>query len=334
MSALMDDITALRLRLLENGFTPLANVSKLCVLAGWPKLAVDEALIRKWGRMRRYQATGVRLAGGLTVIDVDINDKVAAQTVYDAMCKAVPRLADVSVLERSGKGYKIALFCRTSELFSRIHSRRWLPAGADTDGETACVEIFGGASHRQFGSFGPHTRLDNGEVPIEYGWNGASPAEVPLAELARFSKAEFFAMVNAAEAALRSIDWEPVKLSEAGENDAVRVYDLVESMVFHLADGRELTLAELREVAQSEDHLRCSASWLEGPSAKRADRCLIGRTANRALAIWESASGVTHHVRTPIHELIANNAGRGPLADIVERIQAEQRRRAEKRVRT
>lgn len=293
--ALLEEATALRLKLLENGYEPIPNRDKRTFFPGWPHIELTRDEILSWQRrFRRDLATGLRLANMQAVVDVDINDEKAADAVYGEMCEAVPRLTSVNVLERGGKGYKIAMFCRTAELFSRIHSRRWLPPGASGDAETACVEIFGGASHRQFGAFGPHTRLDNGDVTVEYEWNGYSPADVPLAELETFTKAEFFAMVNAAEAALRELGWEPVKLSEAGENDAIRVYDLVETMQFHLADGRVLSLSELREVARGEDHLRCSASWLEGPSAKRPDRCLIGVDAGGRLFIWESSTGVTH----------------------------------------
>lgn len=294
--AAMEAATALRLQLLANGYSPIPNRDKRTFFSGWPHVDLTEDEIRSWERrFRRDLATGLRIDAGLLPIDLDINDVDAVNAVIDAMETAVPRLGDDRVLMRRGKGYKVALFARTSEIFSRLHTRKWMRPGASPDDETACVEIFGGASSRQFGCFGPHTRLDNGEVTVSYRWEGASPAETPLAELPVFSKDECHAMINAAEHALEDLGWEPVKLSTSGENSEIRAFDLKPEMRFVIYDGRVLTRDELDEVARVEDHLRCSASWLEGPSAKRTDRCLVGIDNYGRLFVWESSSGVTHY---------------------------------------
>ena len=62
-------------------------------------------------------------------------------------------------------------------------------------------------------------------------------------------------------------------------------------MIFDCDDGVERTLADLRDVGEG---LRCSASWLEGPEARRRDRCLVGHDGGGGATVWESASGVLH----------------------------------------
>ena len=56
------DRTALRLRLYENGFTPLANKSKMCLIKGWSTLEVTPELIQSkaWARSGSFLDTGIR----------------------------------------------------------------------------------------------------------------------------------------------------------------------------------------------------------------------------------------------------------------------------------
>lgn len=41
----VEEQTRIRKALLANGYTPLANRDKMCVLTGWPGLNVDDAMI-------------------------------------------------------------------------------------------------------------------------------------------------------------------------------------------------------------------------------------------------------------------------------------------------
>lgn len=290
-----NSIEQLRLQLVENGYSPLPNIDKRCFLKGWPDVAIDADEIARWSRRhKRWTATGLRVEKGLAVVDIDVCDQAAADAVIKAIGEAVPDMVDCG-LQRFGKGSKVALFVRTDELFSRIHTRRWLAPGATPDDDTHCVEIFGGAAARQFGAFGPHTVADDGSVVVSYRWDElGDPSTVPLADLPIFPKQAFFSAADAAEDALRRLGFTPVAMSTAGENDVARLYDLTDDMQFDLADGRRVLLPELRQLAAEEDGLRCSASWLEGPQAKRTDRCLVSVDRGGGVCIWESSSGVTH----------------------------------------
>lgn len=294
----MSTPTEIRKQLLANGYTPLPNLDKRCVLPDWPRVAVTDQTVDKWARMRRYAATGVRVENGLAVIDIDVNDAAMTTAISDWIVRNIPELGDAAApwLVRVGKGHKEAWFVRTSETFSRLHTRRWVRPGDTADDGTHSVEIFGGGSPRQFGAFGAHTREDDGTVTVEYQWvEGASPADTPLSDLPVLTKAQFAAIADAAEALMRDAGWSAVARSSAGESESQRVYDLTDDMIFDLADGRSLSLPQLRQALEAEPSgLRCSASWLEGEEAKNTSRCLVSLTRAGAVAVWESAAGVTH----------------------------------------
>lgn len=294
-------ITALRLQLLANGYTPIRNRDKRTFMKGWPQAVVDEGEIARWGRrFSRDKATGIRVEDGLAVIDFDIDDKTVMAAIVNAVLDALPQLEDenVPLLVRSGKGSKEAWFVRTDEVFSRIHSRAWLRPGSCVDDGAHRVEIFGGASPRQFGSFGPHTIADDGSAAVLYRWNDRSPADTSKSELPALTKKEFFLIADIVERELEKAGWTPVAKTTKGENDVQRIYDLTEDMSFDIDTGERLSLLDLRERAAAAHDagltIRCSASFLEGPSAKRTDRCIVSVTQNGGLAVWESSSGVTH----------------------------------------
>jgi hypothetical protein len=294
----MSTITELRLQLLANGYSPIRNRDKRTFMPGWPGVELTPAEIESWGRRhKRDTATGLRVENGLAVIDLDVNDKTAINLIADRIFEAIPELGDVNanLLVRTGKGAKEAWFVRTDEEFGRIHSRSWLRPGEGLDDGTHRVEIFGGASARQFGAFGPHTVADDGTVEINYGWPERSPADTPQSELPELTKAQFFRIADIVEEVLQELGWTQVERSSKGENDAVRVYDLTEEMSFDLSTGDTVSLQQLRDMASVDGSgLRCSASWLEGAEAVNRTRCLVTVTRTGNLAIWESASGVTH----------------------------------------
>ncbi|MEP9386472.1 hypothetical protein [Mesorhizobium sp. KR9-304] len=282
------DPTGIRLQLLANGFTPLPNVAKGCYLAGWPRLAVNRHMIRKWRRLLRYSDTGIRLDNGLAVIDIDIDDVAAVGAILKQLAALLPGALR---LVRHGNGAKVAIFVRTDEEFGRICSYSWTKPGETEDEGAYRVEIFGGGSARQFGAFGS---CGPGK---SYRWAGRSPLDSRLDQLPFVTKKQFFSAVDIAEKVLRELGWGQMLRSKRGENVSRPVRDLTPDMVFNCNDGVTRTLSELTELARSgglPGGLECSASWLEGPSAKRTDRCLIGATADGSLTVWETSSDVTH----------------------------------------
>lgn len=297
----INDIEQLRLQLLANGYSLTRNHDKRTFQKGWPTTVVDAVEVARWARrFSRDRGTGIKVCDGLAVIDLDINDEVMVNRIADRVFEEVPILGDPAtpLLVRRGKGFKEAWFVATDETFSRIHSRAWLAPGTVADDGAHRVEIFGGGSPRQFGSFGPHTLSDDGEVLVSYSWVDQSPADVPLDALPVLTKKDFFAVADIVERELEAAGWSIVPRSTAGENEASRVFDLNDEMEFDTNTGEHLTLELLRALAASYPEgtppLRCAANFIEGPDAKRTDRCIVSLTASGHVAVWESASGVTH----------------------------------------
>lgn len=296
----MDTITELRKQLLANGYSPIRNRDKRTFMQGWPTVEITETEIDSWARKhKRDKATGLRIEDGLCAIDFDINDKAAMVEIANRIFDRNLKLGDVNaaLLSRLGKGFKEAWFVRTDEEFGRLHSRGWTRPGEGADAGVHRVEIFGGASARQFGAFGPHTVTDDGVVEVTYRWPERSPLDTRQSELPELTKAELHEIVDIVEEVLLELGWQPVLLSTKGENDAQRVYDLTEDMSFDLDTGDTVSLFELRELAagQHDGGLRCSASFLEGDGAVNRTRCIVGSSRTGNLTVWESASGVTHY---------------------------------------
>ena len=293
MNTSKDTILKLRSQLLANGYSPIPNKDKACYLKGWSTVAIDADALKKWSRMHGAIATGLRVENGLCAIDLDINHPVI-EDVAEAMLSVLPEDLNIERLERHGKGYKFAWYCQTDDLFARLHTRSWVAPGETEDDGTHMVEIFGGGSPRQFGSFGPHTIDDDGKVKVAYTWADESPADIPLHALNVITKDQAFAMLDAAEAELQRQGFEPVARTTRGEGTPGREYDLTEDMLFDLLDGRTVSLSELQDMVREGYSGNCSASWLDGPIAKNRNRCLVSVSSSGHVTVWESAAGITH----------------------------------------
>jgi hypothetical protein len=329
-----DTPAELRKQLLANGYSPLPNKAKACFLTEWPTVEITPEVIDRWGRRHsRYQDTGLRIENGLAAADLDVNDPIA-ERILDAWEAEIPALK--GALLRYGKGHKLALFYRTTEAFSRIHSYRFTAPGENVDEHgTHVIEIFGGAASRQFGAFGAHTRADNGEVLVEYEWTDGSPLDTPLDDLPELDKATQFKMVEIGERVLRAAGFEQVLKTTKGESEAHRVYDLVDDMTFETAEGfDDVPLVEIEKQAQAKiEGLRVSASFIEPGRLHSRTRCLVGLSGSGQLTIWDSATGVTH-MRASLEPKAAQErqAGAADVATKLKRLaEAESERKARRR---
>jgi hypothetical protein len=299
--------TEIRLQLLANGYTPIPNVGKTTYAKNWPTLTVTPDLVNSWERKHsRWKDTGIRVQDGLCVIDFDIDDREMMDEIARHVEEAKPALS--RALIRYGKGFKEAWFVRCDEPFGRIHTRRWLAPGADLDKDgTHVVEIFGGASPRQFGSWGAHTREPDGSVKIAYEWaEGGSPLDTPLDQLPELTKQDCFDIVDIAERLLEAAGWSFVVKTQKGESEATKVFDLVPEMLFETNQGEvDVTFADLRARAVAgEEGLRVSASFIEPGRGHSLTRGLVGRSHSGDIFIWDSATDVTHFAadRAPVIE--------------------------------
>ena len=285
--------TRVRHALHANGYVPLANDDKRCMLPGWPTREVTHEDIDGWSNALRYRGTGVRIDPPLAVIDVDIDDFDAINAVLDALPgDIVERLEEAP--ERRGKGEKVAWFIRAAEPFTRYATMAFCKG--DPEAEDAVlerIEVFGGKVSRQFGVYGAHT-IENGEVKIEYEWNGSGLFERHIDELPEFTEDEIELICDTANIVLEDLGWNRHREFKGGKTDPEVIYDLTEDMVFETKDHGDLDLDELEAAVARSGEVRLSASWLEGPAARNKTRCRAVSTHEGGMQIVEFDSGSRH----------------------------------------
>ena len=306
--------TAIRRQLLSNGYTPLANKDKMCILPGWSTIEVDEEMIEGWSDALKYRATGVRLDNGLVMIDFDIDDRDAVEHIIETMPDHLWN-AFCRCPVRWGKGAKEAWFARVERPFMRWASAGYIHPDHGNDDEPPLqrLEVFGGASARQAGVYGAHTVGADGEVKIEYRWaNGRGLLELPLEDLPLITEKQVEQLCRHVNEELERLSWKRFLRSEGGKTDVYEVFDLTEDMVF-VTDEGAMTFAEL-EAAVGLGPVRCSASWLEGPTAVNVTRCIASARHDGTLQILETAAYQLHRPvsagRQPVTESAAEKLAR------------------------
>lgn len=292
--------THIRRALLANGYTPLANKDKMCVLQGWSHMTVDEAQIDVWSTQLKWRATGVRVENGLAVIDLDVNDLDAVNAIINAIPAPIWAKLDAAPVRR-GKGFKEAWFCRLAdgeEPFYRLASAGF--RRAENDETVQRVEIFAGdTGGRQFGAYGAHTVGQGGAIEVSYGWMaGRGLCEVPLSELPALTRAELATVAEVASRTLESIGWHPDLKSKAGFSSGAPIYDL-DDQTFCTRDHGDVGLIELEALCALHDEVRLSASWLEGEAAVNMTRCIATiHPRDGRVSILETASFETHRPKS------------------------------------
>jgi hypothetical protein len=305
----IDTVRHLFPQLLANGFVPIPNRDKHCYLPGWPSILVDERQCRLWARQQRWPAIGLRVEVPLIVFDFDVALAVLAQRVLSAAGAACATV--LSGLERQGSPPKTAFFLRLKageEPFHEANTRRFLVAPGVK--EAYRVQVFaGGGGAKQFGCFGPHSHDERGNVLKTYTWvNGRSPANVPLAALPEVTRAEAFAVLDAADAALAA--WPGLHVdtfASRGEHAQAQVYDLDESTVFTDVEGVEYSLDELEAEARARKELgqpqiRITGSFTGDASSSGSPRAKVA-IGRHGLSIVDFKTGRTHRpltLRDPI----------------------------------
>jgi len=307
--------TRVRKALLRGGYVPLANRDKMCILPGWPSLAVNESVIEGWADQRRYVATGVRVDGPLLVLDFDIDDVEMLDAIWAALPDDLVRLLDSAPL-RFGGGEKFALFLRCEERVGYLISQGYAPPGSD---RLMRVEVFGSGNVRQVGAYGVHSHDADGGVAREYAWAGDwGLADVPLAGLPEITVEQVKAVLDVASTAMREAGWQYEVETRVGAVTDGPVYDIEDAAVFDTLDHGEVRGVEALEALCSVDGqgVRLSASWLEGGRAVNRSRCIARLNAgDERLQIWESAACVLHRpvdldVRAKLARLGERLAGR------------------------
>lgn len=135
--------TNVRLRLLDAGYSPVAATGKCPQIRGYTGFADSppaEATVTGWGTNRpKALNTGI-VCGGTRVIDLDVDDPVAAQeakaAIYDALGGAAPPC-------RGGRGSRVALFMRSTQSGHRTKQHKFPRGGIEFRGHGAHVVVDG-----------------------------------------------------------------------------------------------------------------------------------------------------------------------------------------------
>jgi len=287
-------------QLLQNGYVPLPNRDKACMLPKWSTVEVDERQCRRWARQTKWPAIGLRIEPPLLVLDYDLPDAAVAAAVR----KVVPARAGAG-LERIGSPPKTAFFLRLregEEPFREAHTRRYHFDGARQP--AFAVQAFaGGGGAAQFGAFGPHSHNDAGQVLKSYSWvDDRSPANVPIDRLPELSRAEVFAALDAAEAVLRGFPNLVVDAaSKSGEAEQAQVYDITEDTVFVDVEGVSYSRDELEEEAKArkalgQPNLRLTGSFTGDPASTGSPRAKVHWSERHGLSVVDFKTSTTHHL--------------------------------------
>jgi hypothetical protein len=164
------DTTALRLRLLSIGFTPLPAHGKEIYLTGWASLIPTPDHIASWKRHPDWSNTGIATRH-TPAIDIDIIDAAIATVIDNLVFDHFGRAG--VILRRVGRAPKRAIIFQASEPFAKRLAVFDAPAA---DGKLPRIEIL--ASGQQLIAYGIHP-----DTKRPYLWEPAGPMQVPAKQL-------------------------------------------------------------------------------------------------------------------------------------------------------
>ena len=289
-----DSVRKLFPQLLANGYVPLPNRDKICMLPKWSTIEVDERQCALWTRQTRWPAIGLRVEPPLLVLDFDIPQPDILKAIEDITPSVV-----FDGLERHGNAPKTAFFLRLSEEdepFRKFDTHRYI-----RDGKTFALETFGGGGGgAQVGSFGPHSHDDAGVVLKTYSWvGGRSPATVPIWDLPVMRRSEVADLVDAVDALLAG--WPGlVRDEKSSKGEAYHAENfLTDDMTFIDAEESEYTLDELiaeakarKELGQPE--LRITGSFTDDPTSSGSPRCRVFYSKQHGVTVVDYKYCVTY----------------------------------------
>ena len=245
------DRTSLRLKLYENGFVPLANKSKLCLVKEWSTLKVTPEIIqsKQWARSHSFLDTGIR-CGDVIAIDIDIDDPDLLNAMLDAVIDQ--GIVDESLFVRIGRPPRELWVYRTRDKIGKRTTGHFVPPNSPDDFVGYAVEILGaGCQFAAYGQRDEHTA---------YQWPEQSLVDFTYMDLPLITLKQVEALKEFCAEFFRSRGL--TRASAAGGTDGgyTHVYDLTPEMVFDIKDQGPMTVAEIGEAlaANPEEVWRCT----------------------------------------------------------------------------
>lgn len=279
------DRTKLRLQLYDNGFTPLPNKSKMCLMKGWSTVTIDRPLIESWeGRKapeRRFMDTGLR-CGDIVALDWDIDD---AELLNDLLDEIVDKgLVKESLFVRVGKPPRELWVYRTSEKIGKRTTGHFAPPGTEDAGGFA-VEVLGRGC--QFAGYGQ--RSDE----HEYIWPEESLLDHVYMDLPEITLAEAEAVKDYAAAFFERRGLERRSPGGGTDEGYTHVYDLTPDTEFEVKDFGTLTVEEIADILRvnPDEVLRAKADTFRPTSGSWA--CMIS-LAGGVVCVSDHGTYTTH----------------------------------------
>ena len=307
--------TDLRLQLFANGFVPLPNQNKMCLLPEWTTVEVTADLIRsrEWTRSAKLRDTGVR-CGDVIAVDWDIDDRKTLNDMLDAAVAA--KVIPESRFVRIGKAPREMWLYRTSDKIGKLSTGFFAKTDADADAKGEQVEILGRGC--QFAAFGlrdpatPYTWPDLCITDYKY-------MDLPEITLEQVKALKDFAILFFEESGFVR------RSAEGGNTDGYNiVYDLTPDMTFDVKELGEVTVAELETYFEAHPTavLRCRMETLRpGTSGSWAGMASL---ASGMVCISDHGSSTTHYPARPAGEDSLAKLGEMLLAiepsDMFERV--------------
>lgn len=270
--------TELRLKLFENGYYPLPNKNKMCLLPDWSTIEITAEMIqsRAWTRSNSRRDTGLR-CGEIIAIDWDINEASLIDDVILAITDA--GIIETSEFVRIGKVPREMWIFRTHEKIGKRTTGFFAPKDAAEDFKPHQVEILGRGC--QIAAYGMR------DANTWYAWPEKNLIDHKYMELPEITLAQVEAVKNKAIEVFEAKGLVR-KSSEGGTDEGYTVaHDLTPDMQFDVKDLGVVTLAELETHLRNspkETVLRCrvdtlrpgtSGSWAGMASiTEQGDLCL------------------------------------------------------------
>lgn len=230
------DRSALRLKLYENGFSPLPNKRKMCLLPGWSTIKVtpEEINSKAWARSKAFLDTGIR-CGDVIGLDWDIDDPALLNDLLDAV--VAQGLVEESPFVRIGKPPRELWVFRTSDKIGKRTTGHFVPPGSAPEFSGYAVEILGAGC--QFAAYGQR------DDTTAYAWPEQSLLDHAYMDLPVITLKQVDALKDFCAAFLESRGLE--RRSPGGGTDGgyTHAYDLTAEMEFDVQELGHLTLAEL-----------------------------------------------------------------------------------------
>lgn len=249
------DRTALRLKLYQNGFEPLPNKRKMCLLKGWSTIDITPDLIQSsgWARSGRDRDTGIR-CGEVIALDWDIDDKDLLNDLLDEVVEQ--GIVQESPFVRIGKPPRELWVYRTQDKIGKRTTGHFGAADRAEDFKGYAVEILGKGC--QFAAYGQR------DDETWYSWPEQSLLDHQYMDLPEINLKQVDALKDFCAAFFERKGLE--RLSPGGGTDKgySHVYDLTEDMEFEVQDIGVMSVADMDEYfhANPEEVLRCKVQTL------------------------------------------------------------------------